>query len=136
MWEARRSIAIRRIGDRKSTCSPDRAKRYPGKPLNLFNCSRISLRSIRATELEDLRARAFPIHAALVDIFPAVNWTNVRGISIEIRSPNSVLLAIVVDPFPKKVGRNPSFSTCRAFGAHDIGRKPVAIATAPAAAMI
>src|SRR5262245_18998886 len=83
-----------------------------------------------------LRPRAFRIHAALDDIFPAVDWPNVRGISIEIGPANAVLLAILVDPLPQQLGRDPAVGARLALDAHDVGRKSVSIAAAPAAAMI
>src|SRR6266478_519215 len=59
-----------------------------------------------------------------------------RRIFIEIRSPDSKLLPVCIDPFPEAFTRNPSLRPCRAFDAHDIGRKPVAIAAAEAPAMV
>src|SRR5262245_20668873 len=83
-----------------------------------------------------LRSRAFPIHAALDDVFLAVHGRDVRWISIEIGSANAILRPVLVDPLPQQLRCDPSFSTRRALGAHDIGCKPVSIAAAPAAAMI
>src|SRR5215475_1247110 len=83
-----------------------------------------------------LRSRAFPIHAAFDDIFLAIGRRNVRWISIEIGSPNAILRPVLVDPLPQQVRCDPSSSTRRALGAHDIGCKPVSIAATPAAAMI
>src|SRR5260370_7916617 len=59
-----------------------------------------------------------------------------RRISIEIRSPDSKLLPVCIDPFPEAFSGNPSLRPCRAFDADNIGRKPVAIAAAEAAAMV
>src|SRR5882672_79197 len=83
-----------------------------------------------------LRSRAFPIYAALDDVFVAVHGRDVRWISIEIGSSNAILRPALVDPLPQQVGCNPSLSAGRALGAHDIGCKSVSIAAAPAAAMI
>ena len=68
-------------------------------------------------------------------IFLAVDRCHMRRIFTEIRSPNSKLLAVFIDPFPELFGGNPSLRPCRAFDTHDIGRKPVAIAAAETAAM-
>src|SRR5215467_12198250 len=86
--------------------------------------------------LQDLRSCAFRIHAALDDIFLAVHRTNMRRIMVEIGSPNPVFLAVLVDPLPQQVSRNPSLGAGVALGAHDIGGEPVAVAAAPAAAMV
>src|SRR6266581_8022566 len=83
-----------------------------------------------------LRSRAFPIHATLVDIFLAIHRRDVRRIAVEIGSPDPILRPLLVDPLPQQVGCNPSLSTRRALGAHDIGGESVAIAAAPAAAMV
>jgi hypothetical protein len=98
--------------------------------------STLNYRMDVANDGEFLRSRAFPMHAALDEVFVAVGWRNVRWISIEIGSPNAILRPVLVDPLPQQVRCDPSFSTRRALGAHDIGCKPVSIAAAPAAAMI
>src|SRR5215813_438242 len=135
MWAARRSIAIRRIGDGRRVCSPDGALATSGNGgANLLGHSRSSLRSIRATRR--LRSRALRSHAALVDIFLAVNRPDVRGISVKIWPSDPVLRAVLVDPLPQEIGRDPAFGAGLALGAHDVSRKPVSIAAAPAAAMV
>jgi hypothetical protein len=58
-----------------------------------------------------------------------------RRIFIEIRSPDSKLLPVFIDPFPQAFSGNPSLRPRRAFDAHGIG-KPVAVAAAEAAAMV
>src|SRR4051812_18381019 len=70
-----------------------------------------------------LGSGAFPIHAAFDDVFLAIGRRNMRWISIEIGSPNAILRPLLVDPFPQQVRCDPSFSTRRALGAHDIGCK-------------
>src|SRR3954453_17697839 len=59
-----------------------------------------------------------------------------RRIFIEIGSPDSILLPVCIDPFPESYRRIPSLVPCPAVDAHDIGRKPVAIAAAGASAMV
>src|SRR5882672_5168104 len=83
-----------------------------------------------------LRSRAFDIHAALDDVFVPVHGRDVRWISIEIGSSNAILRPVLVDPLPQQLGRDPSFSPCCTLGAYDIGGESVAIAAAPAAAMV
>src|SRR5262249_46638080 len=96
-----------------------------------FACAQSRLR-LRASLCLGSRA----LHAALVDIFLAVDRPNMRGIAIEIRPPNSVLRPVLIDPLPQRVGRNPSAGARPALGAPDIGCKPVSVAAAPAAAVI
>ncbi len=61
-------------------------------------------------------------------IFLAVDRRHVRRISIEIGPPDSEFLAAFVDPFPELFSGDPSLRPGRALDAHDIGRKPAAIA--------
>jgi len=74
--------------------------------------------------------------AAVRGIFLAVDRCHMRRIFIEIRSPDSKVLPVCIDPFPEAFSGNPSLRPCRAFDAYDVGRKPVAIATAEAPAMV
>ena len=74
--------------------------------------------------------------AAARGIFLAVDRRHMRRISIEIRSPDSILLAVCIDPFPQGFSGNPSLRLCRALDAHDVGRKPVTIAAAEAPAVV
>src|SRR5207302_8958255 len=69
-------------------------------------------------------------------IFFAVDRSHMRRISIEIRPSDSKLLAVCIDPFPQAFRGNPSLRPCRAFDAHDIGGKPMAIAAAKAPTMV
>src|SRR6266478_7692937 len=59
-----------------------------------------------------------------------------RRIFVEIRSPDSKLLPMFIDPLPEVFTANPSLVPRPAFDAHDIGRKPVPKATAEAPAMV
>src|SRR5258707_3215027 len=83
-----------------------------------------------------LRFRVLSFRPAAGGIFLAVDWCHMRRISIEIRPPNSKLLAVFIDPFPEAFGGNPSLRPGSAFDAHHIGRKPPAIAAAEAPAMV
>jgi len=84
-----------------------------------------------------IRSRVLSFRAAVVGgIFFAVDRRHMRRISVAIRSPDSEFLPVCIDPFPKLVTGNPSLVPCAAFGAHDIRRKPVAIAAAEAPAMV
>ena len=70
------------------------------------------------------------------DIFFAIDRTDMRRISIEIRSPDSKLFFVRIDPFPQLSTGSQSLCTGLALYAHEIGRSPVAIAAAEASAMI
>src|SRR5258706_16058349 len=83
-----------------------------------------------------IRSRLLNFRPAMRGIFPAVDRGQMRRISIEIRSPDSKLLAVCIDPFPEAFSGNPSLPPCRAFYAYDIGGKPVAITAAEAPAMV
>src|SRR5438046_1663046 len=80
--------------------------------------------------LLDIRFRVLSFLAAARDIFLAVDRCHMRRISIEIRSPDSKLLAVSIDPFPQVFSGNQPLCLGRASDAHDIGRKPVTIAAA------
>src|SRR5258706_452522 len=74
--------------------------------------------------------------AVVGGIFFAVDRCHMRGIFVEIRSSDSKFLPMFIDPFPEVLTGNPSLVPCPALDAHDIGRKPVAIAAAEAPAMV
>src|SRR5260370_11109528 len=79
--------------------------------------------------LLDIRFRVLSFGAAAVGgIFLAVDRCQMRRISIEIRSPDSKLLAVCIDPFPEALSGNPSLRPCRAFNAHAIRGQPLALA--------
>src|SRR5262245_33064389 len=59
-----------------------------------------------------------------------------RWILVEIRTPDPKFLFVRVDPLPQDFTPRASFRTCLALHAHEIGRKPMAIATAAAPAMV
>src|SRR5262245_45758015 len=82
-----------------------------------------------------VRARSFRA-AAAGGVFLAVDRPDMRGIAVEIGTPDAEILAVGIDPFPEGFGRNPALRLGRALGADDVGRKPVAIAAAGAAAVI
>src|SRR5262249_8095765 len=69
-------------------------------------------------------------------IFLAVDRPDMGRISVEIRSPDPVLLLVRIDPLPHVFAGNASLRTCLALHAHEIGRKPVAIAAATAPTMV
>ena len=74
--------------------------------------------------------------AALTGIFLAVDWTYMRRVAIEIRSPDPKLVLVGIDPFPQLLALEVSLHTGVTPYAHEIGRKPVAIAAAAAPAMV
>src|SRR5258708_40294461 len=69
-------------------------------------------------------------------VFLAVDGRNVRRVSAKIGAGDAELLALCIDPFPKGFGGSPSLRACSAFDTHDIGREPMAIAAAEAAAVV
>jgi hypothetical protein len=79
----------------------------------------------------------FPMRLALMSgIFLAIDRCHMGRISIKIRSPNSKVLAMRVDPFPQDVTGSTSLRTGRTSDADEIGRKPVAIAAAGAPTVV
>src|SRR5215469_5387214 len=74
--------------------------------------------------------------AAFVGIFFAIERPNMRWILVEIRSPDPKLFFVRVDPLPQDFTPRASLGTRLALHAHEIGRKPMAIATAAAPAMV
>src|SRR5258705_13432426 len=111
-------------------------KAFRGGAATERQCNLLVAPDVAKAQYGLLRSRAFPIHAALDDVFVAVHGRDVRWISIEIGSTNAILCPVLVDPLPQQLGRDPSFSPCCTLGAHDIGGESVAIAAAPAAAMV
>src|SRR4030081_2059020 len=72
----------------------------------------------------------------VISIFLAVDRCHVRGVSIEIRPSDSKLLPVCIDPFPEGFSGSPTLRPCRTIDAHNIRRKPVAIASTEATSMI
>src|SRR5215471_14946625 len=75
-------------------------------------------------------------HAAFIGIFFAIDRPNMRWILVEIRSPDPKFFFVRVDPFPQDFTPRASVGTRVALHAHEVGRKPMAIATAAAPAMV
>ena len=85
----------------------------------------------------DLRFRLLRLCAAAAgDIFLAVGRRDVGRIPVEIGPTNSIVLAVCVDPLPELFGGDPSLRAAVALDAHDVGRKPAAIAATGTAAMV
>src|SRR5215813_9787826 len=74
--------------------------------------------------------------AAFLGIFFAINRRNMRWVLIEIWSPNPKFFFVRVDPLPQDVTPRASLRTGGTLHTHEIGRKPMAIATAAAPAMV
>ena len=74
--------------------------------------------------------------AALIRIFLAVKRPDMRRVSIPIRSCNSQLLLVRIDPLPQHFAVAKPLQAGFALHAHEIGCKAVPIAAASAAAMI
>src|SRR5690349_7019206 len=65
-------------------------------------------------------------------IFRAVDRSDMRRIAVVIGPPDAVFLAVLVDPAPEGFAGRLPHCAGRAVDAHDVGRKPVAIAAAEA----
>ena len=74
--------------------------------------------------------------AAMIGIFLSVDRSDVRRIPAEIGPPDAELLAVGIDPFPERFTGGQTLGPRRAIDADDIGRQPMAIASAQAAAVI
>src|SRR5262249_1846288 len=74
--------------------------------------------------------------AAFIGIFFAINRRNMRRILVEIRSPDPKFFFVRVDPLPQDVTPRASLRTAGTLHTHEIGRKPMAIATGAAPAMV
>jgi hypothetical protein len=86
-----------------------------------------------------LRCRPHPsslYSGIVISIFLAVDRCHVRGVSIEIRPSDSKLLPVCIDPFPEGFSGSKTLRPCRTIDAHNIRRKPVAIASTEATSMI
>src|SRR6516225_7664321 len=73
---------------------------------------------------------------AFIGIFFAIDRPNMRWILVEIRPADPKFFFVRVDPFPQDVTPRASVGTRVALHAHEVGRKPMAIATAAAPAMV
>ena len=71
--------------------------------------------------------------ATVIGIFLAVDRRHMRGVSIEIRPSDSKLLPVRIDPLPEGFGGGETLRPRRTVDAHNIRRKPVAVAAAEAA---
>ena len=89
----------------------------------------INRRNMRSSEVRLRRASFF-------GVFFAVNRRNMRRILVEIRSPDPKFFFVRVDPLPQDFTPRASLRTRLALDAHEIGRKPMAVAAAAAPAMV
>src|SRR6185369_16695195 len=86
--------------------------------------------------LPRFRRRHLHRRTAMLGIFLAVDGADMRRVVIEIGPADAVALAVGVDPLPQLLGRHPALRARRAIDADDVGREPVAVTAAQAAAMI
>src|SRR5215471_2782516 len=90
-----------------------------------------------AINRRDMRSGEFHLRrVAFVGVFFAINRRNMRWILVEIRSPDPKFFFVRVDPLPQDFTPRASLRTRIALHAHKINRKPMAIATAAAPAMV
>ena len=73
---------------------------------------------------------------AVIGIFFAVDRCHMGWIFIKIRSPDSKLLSVHVNPFPQTFACNESLRACLALYADKISGKPVTVAAAKASTMV
>src|SRR6202043_2890132 len=98
-------------------------------------CSSRALRETRvipyghALHLLHVRSRVFGA-AVVRGIFLAVDRCDMRRVPAEIWAPDSELLPMRINPLPELFGGSPSLDASSAPDTHDIGRKPMPIATA------
>src|SRR5260370_37023220 len=84
-----------------------------------------------------LRFGLFRIRLDVVSrIFPAIDGSDMRRVSIEIGSSDTKIFIVRIDPLPQLLTGTPSLCPCLALHADDIGRKPVTVAAAEASTMI
>src|SRR4029453_13824639 len=112
--------------------------------LGVFRLAALVSRSLPAGLLDlrfrDLLALRFCLlrlrAAAAGDVFLAVDRRDVGRIPVEIGPTDAIFLAVRVDPLPELLGRDPSLRAAVALDAHNVGRKPAAIAATGTAAMV
>ena len=74
--------------------------------------------------------------AVMSGIFFTVDGRHMRRVFISIWPPDSKFLAVIIDPFPQTLTGNGSLRACLALYAHEIDRKPVAVAAAQTPAVV
>ena len=80
--------------------------------------------------------RVEPNRPAVIGIFLAIDGCYVGWIFIEIRPPNSIFVAVRINPFPQDFACHQSLSTCFALYADEISSKSVTVTPTEASAMI
>src|ERR1700743_2184612 len=88
--------------------------------------------SVRRRCLTGFRRRSRPMMGELF----AINGADMRRIPVQIGASDAELDAVVIDPLPENVAVAQSFRAGGALDADDVGREPVAIAAAKAAAVV
>src|SRR5580704_6854009 len=76
-----------------------------------------------------------PSARVAADIFGAVDRSDMRRIVVVIGPSDAILLAVLVDPVPQRLARRLPHRARGPVDADDVGRKPVTVAAAQAAAM-
>ena len=79
-----------------------------------------------------LRMRPSPV----IGIFFSVDRCHMGWILIKVRSPDSELLAVCVDPFPQTFACNESLLTCLALYADKVSSKPMTVTPAKASTVV
>src|SRR5262249_29207206 len=72
----------------------------------------------------------------VVGVFCTVDRRDMRRVPIQVGSPDTKFLAVLVDPFPQFFACKPPFARRLAVHAHEIDRQPVAVTAVRASTMI
>src|SRR5205085_6203123 len=89
----------------------------------------------RLTPVRYSRGEFHPRSAALGGKLFTIDRPDMRRVSIEVRAPDPKFSLARIDPLPQLDGRGEARQTGFALDADEIGRKPVAVAAAAAAAV-
>src|SRR3954451_6814759 len=84
--------------------------------------------SDRLTPVRYSRGEVHPRSPALGGKLFAIDRSDMRRVSIEVRAPDPKFSLARIDPLPQLYGRGEARQTGFALDAHEIGRKPVAVA--------
>src|SRR5215211_3303143 len=101
--------------------------------------SQPALLCFKSRLLRILRLQSCLLHVrptAFGAVFLTVDRPHMRRVSIAIRTPDPKLLLVRINPLPQLLAPRVALHTGLALDAHEIDRKPVAVAAAAAPAMV
>src|SRR4029077_838769 len=137
--QSRRPDAARLSGEAGGRYRPPQSGRAHPRWLCGFRtrCRAVIVARSQVLVLLPVRSRVMSFRCTVVRrVFLAVDRCHMHWISVGVRSPDSKLLPVRIDPFPEVFAGDISLIARLALDAHDISRKPVAIAAAGAAAVV